>query len=275
MGILDDLREEVSQKQVQLQDEERLNAHYKNNYETVIRPKMQQLFLYLKELVEYLNVIETPEKIIDYSARYPQLDDLYQQNFRLSSDKHGGYANFDTLTDIYLRYVYLGRKKIHFRYEIEHKVDADKEKDFLFNHNIPFEIERKPKSNTTNVVFRITKKIPVVFKFSVDHKNSHIILKMKNHENFEFRTQIIDPNKINEPYLDELARYILKKDDDFFRMDIDDISKEMIRINMDIEKQKQDDKLKDAIILKEQHEQEQKEKAKLSHKLKTFFSKKL
>ncbi len=274
MGILDDLREEVSQKQVELQDEELLDEQRKHNYRVLILPKMQQLFSYFKELIEYLNLIEAPEEVAHYSRRYPQLNDLYQQKFRLSSDKHGGHADFDKLTEIYLRYVYMGQEKTYFMHLVENKVDANKEKDFLYDHKIPFDIERNAKVEGNGVLFRIHKKIPVVFKFSVDYKDSNIILQMKNHEDFESRKQIIDPDKINEPYLDKLARYILKKDDDFFRMDIDDVSKEMIRINLDIEKQKLADELKAVALLKEEHKHQQKEKTKISHKLKTFFGKK-
>jgi len=275
MGILDDLRDEVSQKQVALQDEERLNEQRKHNYQVLILPKMQQLFSYFKELIEYLNVIESPEEITHYSHRYPQLNDLYQQKFRLSSDKHGGHVNYDKLTEIYLRYIYLGREKTYFMYEVENKLDANKEKDFLYDHKIPFDIERNSNSHKeSKIVFRITKKIPVVFRFSVDYKKSQIILQMQNHENFERRKQIIDPDKIDEPYLDKLARYILKKDDDFFHIGIDDASKEMIRIKIDIEKQKRADELKAVTLFKQQHERQEKEKTKLSYKLKTFFGKK-
>ena len=100
MGILDDLREQASQKQSEQQEDTILKEKLAHNYQILILPKMQLLFSYFKELLDYLSIIEAPISIPHYSNRYPKLGKLYQQGYRLSSDKHGGIANFEKLNSL-------------------------------------------------------------------------------------------------------------------------------------------------------------------------------
>ena len=271
MGIIDDLREEVRQKQMGHQEDTVLQEQLEHNYQILILPKMQQLFSYFKELIDYLSILETPIEIAQYSNRYPLLGELYQQNYRLSTDKHGGIADFEKLTEIFLRYTCLGPGEDEFSHHVGHKIEADQEKDFLSSHNILFNYDRNlGQSKDGAVTFRITRKIPVLFKFSVDYHKSCIILKIQNHENFEQRTQIIKPDQIDEVYLDKLARYILRKDHDFLRMDIDDASKEKIRERISIQKQTHADEL-EAASIREQNELKKQEINKMKNKIKSFF----
>lgn len=273
MGILDDLREEARQKQAALQKNTILKEKLEHNYQISILPKMQQLFLYFKELIEYLSIIETPIKIPQYSKRYPLLGELYQQNYRLSTDKHGGISHFDKITEIYLRFNCLSKDEETFEHHVKHKIEAEHEKDFLSSHKVPFNFYHNF-GNTKDgaVTFHITRKIPVLFKFSVDYEKSLIIMYIQNHENFEQRTKIIKPDQINEHNLDKLARYILRKDDDFLRMEIDNTSKEKIREQVNIQKQAHYDELKAATI-REQNEQKKEEITKVKNKIKSFFNK--
>lgn len=271
MGIIDDLREEVRQKQMDHQDDTVLQEQREHNYQIFILPKMQQLFSYFKELIDYLSILETPIEIAQYSNRYPLLGELYQQNYRLSTDKHGGIADFEKLTEIFLRYTCLGPDEDEFSHHVGHKIEADQEKDFLASHNIPFNYDRNlGHSKDGAVTFRITRKIPVLFKFSVDYNQSCIILEIQNHENFEQRTQIIKPDQIDEAYLDKLARYILRKDHDFLRMDIDDASREKIREHISIQKQTHAEEL-EAASIREQNELKKQEINKMKNKIKSFF----
>ena len=273
MGILDDLREEASQKQVDLQEDTILQEKLEHNYQTLTLPKMQQIFSYFKELIEYLRVIETPIKITQYSNHLPQMGNLYQHNYRLSTDKHGGISHYNKITEIYLRFNCLGKDgdEETFNHHIKHKIEADQEKDFLSRHKVPFTFDQNF-GNTKGgaVTFHITKKIPVLFKFSVDYKKSLIIMTIENHENFEQRTIIINPNQINEHNLDILARYILKKDDDFLRIEMDEASKDKIRQQVSLQKQVYDDEL-EAAAVRELNEQKKEEINSVKNKIMSFF----
>lgn len=273
MGILDDLREEANLKQAELNEDSLLQEKLEHNYQILILPRMQQIFSYFKELIDYLGIIEEPIKIEQYSRRYPEMGQLFQENYRLSTDRHGGISQFDKITEIYLRFNCIGQNEESFNHRIKHKIEADQEKDFLFSHKIPFSYDRNF-GNTKDgaITFHIIRKIPILFKFAVDYKNSLIIMTIQNHESFEQRTITISPEQINEQSLDQLARYILRKDDDFLRMEIDEASKEKIREHVSHQKKSHSDELKAALI-REQNEQKKEEINKVKNRIKSFFKK--
>jgi hypothetical protein len=261
MGILDDLREEASLKQSEQQEDTIAREKLEHNYLILILPKMQQLFSYFKELLDYLKVIETPIEILQYSNRYPNLGVLYQQDYRLSTDKHGGIANFEKLTEITLRFSCLGKEDDEFIHQTNNKLEAEQEKDFLASRKLKFHLDRHL-GNTKDgaTTFHISRRIPVVFQFSVDYDRSRIRLTMHNHENFEQRSHFIDPNNIDEAFMDKLARYILRKDTEFLRMEIDESAKEKIRLQVEAQKQAYEAELEAAQRLEEAEQQNAQEK---------------
>jgi hypothetical protein len=271
MGILDDLREQANQHQTVQQDDVVIQEQQEQYYKISILPKMQQLFSYFKELVDYLNVIETPIEVTHYSTRYPALKHLYQQDYKLSTDQHGGIADFEKLTEIYLSFKCLDENEDSFTHVVEYALDADQEKEFLSQHKIAFKQNHSIGNSKNNgISFQISKKIPIVFKFSVNMENSNITLNIQNHDNFEHRVHKINPDHINEAYLDTLARYILRKDHDFLRIDIDDDSKEKIREKINLHKKVHANELKAATI-REKNDQQQQEINKVKNKIKSFI----
>lgn len=271
MGILDELRDQANQNLAEQQDDTLRREKLEHNYQILILPKMQQLYGYFKELIEYLSIIEEPIVLPQYSKRYPALGELYQQDYRLSTDKHGGIANIEKLTEITLRFYCQGTEEDEFTHCAEDKLEAEKENKFLSSHKIQFHYDRHL-GNTKGgaVTFYITRKIPVMFKFTVDYENSRINLTIQNHEDFELRNQFINPDQINEPYMDKLARYILRKDHDFMLMDIDDMQKEKIREQVEAEKKRHEEELK-AAHLREENEQKD-ENDKVKNRVKSFLN---
>lgn len=271
MGILDDLREEANKKQLELQEDSLLQERRLHNYKTLILPKMQQIFSYFKELIDYLKIIETPIEVPHYSIHYPELGSLYQQDYRLSTDKHGGLAKLEKLTEINLRFICQGVGSNTFEYTVEYQDEADVEREFLLQHNIPFKYNHNMGNNKAGeITFHISRKIPVGFNFSVDFENSCILLDIHNHENFESRSLTIEIEQIDEEYLDKLARYILRKDHDFLRMTIDDKAKEKIREQIRVQKKALAHDL-ELISSSEKNEQKKQEIEQVKNKIKGFF----
>ncbi len=271
MGILDDLREQANQQQTVQQDDLATQEQQEQYYQTSILPKMQQIFSYFKELIDYLNIIETPIEVNHYSTRYPALVHLHQQDYKLSTDQHGGIADFEKLTEVYLRFKCLDENEESFTHIVEHAIDADQEKEFLSQHKVSFKQNHSIGTIKNNgISFQISKKIPIIFKFSVDKENSNITLNIQNHDNFEHRTQKINPNQVNEAYLDKLARYILRKDKDFLHIKIDDNSKEKIRKKIHLQKKIHANELKE-VAIREKNEQQQQEINKVKNKIKSFI----
>jgi hypothetical protein len=273
MGILDDLREQANDKQLEREENILQQEKLEHNYQMNILPKMQQLYAYFKELLEYLAVIESPICIEHYSERYKLMGKLYQQDYRLTTDQHGGIAHIDKLKEVNLKFYCLGdvNQEAQFRHTVSNKTEMDQEKDFLSKHKIPFDYDRYLGNNTQgSFSLIITRKIPVLFRFKVDYEQSRISLTMINHENFEIRTQFINPEQINETYLDKLARYILRKDTEFLKIELDEAYKVRLRQQLEAQRIAKEKELQEAME-REAMEKRKLEENKISSKMKTMF----
>jgi len=238
MGILDNLRDQADQDISKQLDKELSNENIQLISDSLISPKMKQLYLYLKEFTQHLNKIEQTKKVLNYSKLFPELGELNQENYKINTDGSGGVVNHDKICSIHFTYRYHGAAVKEYIHHTNNKLEADRITDFLTSHKVPYTSANNLSSKNNGALnFYITKDIPVLFKFTGNPKKSIINLSIQNHENFEDRTLIIKPNDIDEEYLDKLARYILRKDSEFLNIEIDDDVKKQIRQRIEAEKQ--------------------------------------
>lgn len=265
MGILDNLREQADQDISKQLDKELSNENIQLISDSLISPKMKQLYLYLKEFTQHLNKIEQTKKVLNYSKLFPELGELNQENYKINTDGSGGIVNHDNICSIHFTYRYHGAAVKEYIHHTHNKLEADRITDFLTSHKVPYTSANNLSSKNNGALnFYITKDIPVLFKFTANPKKSIINLSIQNHENFEDRTLIIKPNDIDEKYLDKLARYILRKDSEFLNIEIDDDVKKQIRQRIEAEKQAK---------LAEQKTEKKKEEEQEKTPKKSFFGK--
>ncbi|MCU7835124.1 MAG: hypothetical protein KZQ83_07690 [gamma proteobacterium symbiont of Taylorina sp.] len=267
MGLLDNLKEQADQDISKQLDTELSKENTEYVFDVLIAPKMKQIYFYFKEFTQHLNVIKQTIKIPAYSKQFPNMGELSQVEYKISSDGSGGVVDHDKIQTIQLRYRYKGLAVKEYVHHTDSKLEADQITDFLTSRKISYASANNLASkNNGALTFYITKDIPVVFKFTGNPETSKILLNIKNHENFEERILTINPVDIDEAYLDKLARYILRKDSDFLNIDIDDQVRIQIRQRMETEKKAK------------QAEKEAEEKAKTENETeeksgKSFFSK--
>ncbi len=269
MGILDNLRDQADHDISKQMDKELSNENIQFISDSLMSPKMKQLYLYLKEFTQHINKIEQTKKVLNYSKLFPELGELNQENYKINTDGSGGVVNYDKISLIHFAYRYHGATVKEYIHHTSNKLEADRITDFLTSHKVPYTSANNLASKNNGALnFYITKNIPVLFKFTSNPKKSIINLSIKNHENFEDRTIIIKPNDIDEEYLDKLARYILRKDSEFLNIEIDDDVKKQIRQRIEAEKQA---KLAEQNTEKESENEEQEKQEKKPKK--SFFGK--
>ncbi len=228
MGILDQLKQEAAQKKQQEQTQVNLQKQRDDFYRAEILPAMQKAFRFMKELVEYLNFLEHDIEVEQYSARYPQFGPLKQQNYKIFTDNHGGFADFDRLMQINVCFFCVGFGS--FSYNLESQNRIEREVAFLTSRNVNFDWKLLDgRSAMHSACFTIARKIPVRFKFEVDYEQSKIQLLINNHEDFNVYKKTFTPEEINDELLDEIARFMLRKDSDFIRLDISSSHRRQIR----------------------------------------------
>ncbi len=274
MGILDQLRDEANLKQesefAEIDEQQKLE----NEYQANILPKMQRTFTFLKEIIEHLGYLDKAIEIADYSQDYPQIGHLVQKDYSINTDGYGGFSSFDRIMQINVNFTCAGRGS--FTYELEGKNRIEREVGFLHSKNVPFDWNQFVNSaGVESARFTITRKIPVRFKFEVDFEKSKIRLLINNHENFSVYKKTFEPQEVDEELLDEVIRFMLRKDSDFIRLDINNQDKERIKKKAE-EMQMQQAKWLEEIHIEEEQEKQQQEESdsKFFNRIKSFGKRK-
>ena len=203
---------------------------------------MQAIYRYMDELVGYLTVLDEPIIVSDYTTRYDELNRLEQNNYRLSSDIHGGKANMDKIELINLHYELTAAG--NFVYKLVNAPDVESEINFLHSRRVPFKWNR-PNTNTRDNVanFTVERRVPVLVKFAVDLPKSLITLDIYNQEDFAHFHQELEPDALTPEYLDELVRYLLREDRQFLRIEISEQHRVEIQQKLEREKRQREAEL--------------------------------
>ncbi|WAR45078.1 hypothetical protein [Methylomonas rapida] len=228
MGILDQLKQEAAEKQKLQESQTNLQKQREDRYRAAILPAMQKAFKFMQELVEYLNFLEHAVVVEEYSNQYPQFGQMKQQDYKIYTDNHGGFADVDRLMQINVRFFCVGFGS--FSYNLEGQNRIEREVAFLTSRNVHFDWKLLDgRSAIPSAVFTITRRIPVRFRFEVDYDNSKIHLLINNHENFNAYKKAFAPEDVNDELLDEIARFMLRKDSDFIRLEITSVQRQRIK----------------------------------------------
>jgi hypothetical protein len=193
---------------------------------------MQSIFVFMKEMVEHLTYLEQAIFIDDYSSKYPQLGRLIQTGYKLNTDGIIGYVNPDKLMQVNVNFFCLNEGE--FTYHLQGRSLIEQEVAFLSAHKVPFEWKYfQGIGMAQNAKFTVTRKIPVRFKFEVDYAASNIKILINNHENFGVYKKSFAPEEVDDDLLDEVARFMLRIDSDFIRLEITSEHKKIIRSKLE------------------------------------------
>jgi len=273
MGVLDQLRKEADQKKISEQQTVDQQAHRYKHYKTKILPKMQQVFKYLQELVAHLNYLEVPIQVESYSDRFPRLGTLMQKEYKINTDGYGGFSDFNKLVQINLTFYCIGKGELE--YNVQTKSAIEQENAFLHAKRIPSKMHRLGGvGGEESARFVVTKKIPVRVRFEVDYEQSQIKVMVNNHTDFSVYAEVWQVEDIDDAFLDTLARYLLRKDSEFIRLDITDEYRDKLRNKLQSIKHNEEQEFL-ARANEQQRLVELDEKEKLSYKMKSFIADKI
>lgn len=273
MEILDQLRAEADQKKFSDQQEIGQKQQADRLYTTQVLPKMQQVFAYLQELVEHLNYLEVPIQVDNYSARYPDLGTLEQKTYKISTDGFGGFSDLNKLMQINMTFVCEGEGE--FQYTLQTKAVIDQEIAFLHAKRLAVKINGDSDTGIDNMAtIVVARKIPVRVRFEVDYEQSLIKVMINNYMDFSVYSELLHPDVINNEFLDKLARYLLRKDADFIKLEMSDESRDELCKKIEIIKLEEELEQEGKLRVQERL-LEQKKKQKLSYKVKSFIFEKI
>lgn len=224
MNILDELRQKAEEKKQAQEQQHLLDEQLEQTYQQVLLPKIQFLYDCLSELIKYLNFLEEPIAVRNYSRHYPQFGTLFQKNYKINTDGMMGLADYNRLMQINIRFncEAVG----DFNYSLSSKALCDREHAFLFEHGLHF---HQKSQHPDKVLFTVERKIPVRFQIAVDYPTSKLLVTIFNHENFETFHRSVTPEQLDDEFLDALLCYFMRRDNRFIRADISDATQAAIR----------------------------------------------
>jgi uncharacterized membrane protein len=227
MSILDQLKSEADSKRESEFAAANMRQHLESEYQTNILPRMQKMYGFLKEIVEHLSYLDKAIEIADYSHDYPQIGALTQTDYKINTDGYGGLADFNRIMQINVLFNLVGTGS--FSYTLEGKTRIEQEIAFLIAKSLKPDWNQYIANGIETATFSIKRKIPVRFRFEVDYNNSKIKLLIHNHENFNVYKKTFEPSQITDSLLDEVIRFMLRKDSDFIQLDIASQDKQRIK----------------------------------------------
>lgn len=236
MGILDELKQQADQQKQLRQQQALSEQQLAQQYEQLILPKMQKIYAFFKEILEYLRILETPVTIEQYSRHFPQFGSLIQTAYKLKTDKHGGATHFNNIREIYLRFTLQPAKLTtsgnvgHFEVVAKNQAEIDSLKRFLNNNNLSYEWKRHfNQIDNASATFQIEKKIPVRIHFLVDYEKGLILLEIRNQHDFNHIKRKYTPEEIDDAFLDELAKFLLNKENNFIQPELTQEQRQQLR----------------------------------------------
>lgn len=250
MGLLDDLKNKANDLRAREQREKERCEHLNQVYQDEIHPRMTEVYQYLNELTEHLNYVK-PETI----ARYPVLPQrrphpFRQHDYKLTVDSNRQLKNI-TLNcraelDEAVRFYIEGKERVLYHRELldSYKLRHDRK-------------EYKDESyELLGADFILEGPMQISIYFVGDIENSAVNLFMSNFEQPGVVKHVLKAHHLNREFLDKLARYLLREDDQFLNLDISDDHKQTIRQMLEQERLKQQEEIAEMERLAKQDQEQ-------------------
>lgn len=249
MGLLDDLRQQSATLQEKELKEQEKRAHAENVYKTQTIPALNKIYETLKELAKHLNYIN-----LDISATYQfNVDGLMitlkqvEHQATIDSSKETKLVNFTCRCE--------HAKDIVFKAAGKTKVEENLQ--FLKNSSIVFQF--KPDKNDAHEItgahFLVKPSIPVSMNFKPDIDNCCIKITMQNFGDLSVRSYVMQPERVNDEFVDRLGRFIVREIDDLFNEKVDDQTRELLRAKIEEEQNQRQAELQEAERVRAEEEE--------------------
>jgi hypothetical protein len=238
MRLLEELRSESGRVQQILAEEEARQQQLQEIYEKHINPRMRELYVFLNEFANHLNIIK-PDTTASYQIpEVGALGEMRQSDYRLTVDSG------DAMKELTLRFVCNAEEPLVIEADSEFK--AEKIQTYLLEQGLRFHRRNRHdrKTRTTIHRFEIEPRIPVTFVFSVDVETTTIELSMINFLELGVRRKSYRPHDINKEFMEDVGSFILRKNEDLLKLAISEEARERIRKRVERKKKERERELK-------------------------------
>jgi hypothetical protein len=262
MSLLDDLKREAQERQeADTADQEAIRREAE--YQERIRPAMLKILHYLSELTEQLKVLDMDVRQ-DYTLPGIGLvERLRQGNYVVNAD------STENTKTIRLRFNCVDERERE--YAVKPKSSADETRAFLETQVMRYAEWpiRDPVQGIIGLNFQLAVKVDVNFIFKVDPDQGAIALIISNFSDFKVEKSVLQPERVDDAWLDNLGNYLLRRRKNLYELEITDTDKAAIRNKLEADRRRRETELQEA-IQREQEEREEARRNSLLGKLKSF-----
>ncbi|MCU7845160.1 MAG: hypothetical protein KZQ93_15130 [Candidatus Thiodiazotropha sp. (ex Monitilora ramsayi)] len=262
MSLLDDLKKEAETLKTS-DDADAAQARLEANYRERLRPAMLSILHYLSELTEQLKLVDPDVKVGYALPGIGLVSELHQGEYIVNAD------STENTKTIRLRFTCTDDREREFA--VKPKSTADETRDFLETQTMRYAEWpiRDPQQGVVGLNFQLAVKVGVNFIFKADLEHGAITLLVSNFHDFKVEKSVVQPERIDEAWLDNLGNYLLRRRKNLYELEIDDSNKAAIRQQLEAAKKQREAEL-EAAIQREREEQEEERRNSLLGKLKSF-----
>lgn len=262
MSLLEKLKEEARKRQ-EAEGTSSEATILEALYQSRFKSPMQSIMRYLTELTKQL-------KILDYETRHDY--DLPGIG-PVSGLRHADYVvNADSSENtklVRLRFNCVSDNEM--RFAITPKSKADETCKFLDTETMGYSEWpiRDHQQRVVGLNLQLKVKININFVFQADLELGSIRMFVSNFNGFKVEKSLIQPEQVDEAWLDNLGNYVLRNRADMYDLEIDESTRQAIRQRLEESKQQRQAELRE-LMIREQFEREYATSKSLLEKLKSF-----
>lgn len=218
MGVLDELKKEAATVKAKV---ERSRSDEQTQRDAVLRelrPRMQALYAFLKELADNLAVVNPDVRVAYEVGGFGQLKGLRQEGYRVSTPDNRALSHFT----LHFNCVSAGTV----RFQVKGKEAAERQRQAMWQNNLRF--TSKALSDGTGV-FHLETHIPVTLEFETDVERGNVRMRERNLEVLGSNTIYYDPEQLTEDFFDELGKAVLRQPNRFSELSGNTLSEDARR----------------------------------------------
>ncbi|HDP89355.1 MAG TPA: FHA domain-containing protein [Thioalkalivibrio sp.] len=238
MGVLDELKRRAEQLKTEEARVAEQRAERLVHARDTLSPALARIHAYLEELAQQLEIVHPAVKA-DFPIRdVGVLDGLSQGGYRVSREVDAAGTHSVVFSCVL-------QSRRHYRFELSVPGQVDSWLNQLRMHGLKVDHAQVLEENSVGhrVWINVAGYVPVRLRFSADVDNEAILLRVQNYDDLNELRHRIRPEQIDEPFLDELGRYILRKPNRFLKLEVPAEVRNRLRRRIEEDQRRKQDEL--------------------------------
>ena len=204
MGVLDDLKKEAQALAAEKARETSEQAAAVERAREHLQPRMQKLLEYFTELKSHLELLNR-EILASYEVRGAgRVDALLQGDYRIATERPERIEKFS--------FRYVCAKDGAFQVNQGDAAAVSAYRDYLRDHGLQAKVRDTGRGSA---LFMVQAAVPVLVEFSADYERVAIRLRVRNLTSLGVTRHTLTLEQVDERFMDELARAILRAENRF------------------------------------------------------------